>query len=141
MVDAGPSNHALREEIQHGLAFVRHGERAFAGAVDDVVEIEPEGIGDGRIEIGDFDHILDDLFAAVAGFSVGDPALDPAAGEHGRECLRVVISSGVLVDPWGASEFGREDDEGVLEHATAIEIAEQGAKGLIERFAALWGGD
>lgn len=101
--------HFLAEESREGLAFVGDGEGAFGGGEEDLVEGEAEGVADGGVEVGDVDFVLGD-FDAFVGFAVDLAAFDAAAPESGGEGFGVVIATGVLVDFWGASEFGGEDD-------------------------------
>ena len=112
------------EQARDRLAFVGHGEGALGAAVEDEVEGEAEGVGDGGVEVGDADFVFGD-FDAFVGFAIDLTTLNAAAPEDGAEGFRIVVATVVLIDLGCAAEFGGEDDEGVVEQTTAFEVGEE----------------
>ena len=70
------------------------------------------GTCDGRVEVGGCGLLGDDVGSCFIGFPVNGSALDPRTGEGEREGLGEMVSAGVVIDLWSASEFGGDNDEG-----------------------------
>ncbi len=58
--------------------------------------IDAELIEHGRVEVVDFDWILEDVVRVVVGLAVGDTGLDATAREPDGEATRMVIAAVVF---------------------------------------------
>src|SRR5688572_23741105 len=84
------------------------------------------------MEVVDVALILDDFGTIVVGPAVNDAAPDAAAGHPAGEGLCVVLAAvagGVLVG--GTAELRSPDDQGLLQHAPGLEIADQAGDRLV----------
>ena len=75
---------------------------------------------------------MDRLGGDLVGLSVDLPALDSTPGEGDRVRARVVIPSAVVADLRRSAELGEEDDQGLIEQATFVEIGQQGRGAAVE---------
>ena len=85
------------------------------------------------VEIVNFDDILDGVVAKFVGRAIGNATFDAAAAEPGGKALHVVVAAGRL-GHWRAAKFTGPDDEGVVQHATVLEISHESGARLIDFF-------
>ena len=104
--------------------------------VGQLLVVDAHAVQDGGVEVVDVDGVFGDVVAEVVGLAVGQAALDPAAGHPHREVAGMVVAAVVVggegalaVD--GATELAAPDDQGVVEHAEAFEILDEGGAGLV----------
>jgi len=90
--------------------------------------IEAQLMQYGRMQIVDTDRILGHLIAPRVAFTIDCAAADAAASQPGRISRRVVTATERPRKrcKGTTAEFGRPDDERLVEHATSFEILEQG---------------
>src|SRR5581483_2152215 len=94
--------------------------------------IEAELMEDGRVEVGHVVAVLRRVAPDLVRRAVNDPAPDAAAGEPGREPVRVVLPAVRAGLPAGrAAEFRGPDDEGVVEQPAALQVPEEPRDGLV----------
>ena len=75
------------------------------------------------------------IAAAISdvGLAMDVPLLQSGSGHPHREGINMVITaSGFTVFPHrGTAEFTAPDDEGVIEHASLLEVQDEGSTGLV----------
>src|SRR5262245_39873771 len=77
--------------------------------------------------------VFDRLIAELVGRAVVNTRLDAASGKPGRECARVVISTGfrAQLSHRQSSKLAATDDESGIQQSPTFEIAQQGRHRLI----------
>src|SRR5262249_34882521 len=63
--------------------------------------------------------------ALVIGIADDLAAFDAAAGEHGGPGSAVVIATAIVVDARRSAELAHPDDQGVIEEAAVLQVADQ----------------
>ena len=101
--------------------------------------VESELVEDGGVEVADVDGIFDDVVTELVSLAVGLARLDAATSHPHREAAGMVIASVVVLGERsltvdGAAEFAAPDDEGVVEEASLLEVADEGPGGLVDFF-------
>ena len=110
-----------RKQIEHRgtlfLIWTCHAEGAFARGIENLAVVDPEGVGDCRVDVKDGYGVFRDLAAVFIRASVDESALDPATGHEVAEGSWVVTSAIVIVclNVWRAAKLGSEHDEGGVE--------------------------
>ena len=99
--------------------------------VSELLVVDPELEKDRRMEVVHVHRVLRDVVAEVVGAAVGHAGLDAAAGHPEGEATRVVIAAinvaGQLALAVGsASKFSSPDNEGIIKHASLLEVFDQG---------------
>jgi hypothetical protein len=84
------------------------------------------------MEIRYADGILDDGLGEFIGLTVGATMLEAAAGEDHREGRALVAASALGVELRRTAELGGDDDEGLVQHAGALEVFDQAGEGVVE---------
>lgn len=64
--------------------------------VDELLVVEADGVEKGRVEVADADFVYGGLVANFVRFAVAGSAFDSAASHPQGECVRVVVSAGLL---------------------------------------------
>ena len=102
--------------------------------------IESELVEESGVEIADVNRVFGDVVAHFIGFTVDLPSLDSAPGEPEGEATGVVVAAVVgfgetalAVD--GAAEFPAKDHEGVIEHASLLDVLNETVDALVDVFA------
>jgi len=99
-------------------------------AVGESFVVDAEQVHEGGLEVVEVDGVVGDVVAEGVGFAEGDTAFDTAAGHPHGEASGVVVAAEVLADEFalavvGSPELAAPDDEGVVEHASSFEVADQ----------------
>lgn len=106
-------------------------------AEGEVLVMNAEQVQQGAVDVSDVHGIFRDGVAEFVGRSVLHTGLD-AASRHpeGERVLVVIATAGVrmfgALEHRGAAELAGEEDEGLVEEATHLEIAEKGADGAVD---------
>jgi hypothetical protein len=122
----------LPYDFQDGGAVVGDFEGSAGWRVEGVVDVEPESSRDGGVEIGNEDWVLYDAGTGFVGFTVGLASADAAAGDESGESSWVVVAAVIAIDARSASEFGGEDDEGLVEKSALVKIGDQGGECTVD---------
>src|SRR5438874_12857312 len=83
-------------------------------------------------EIGDGERVLVGFAAGGVGGAVNLPAFDAAASQDDAENFRIVVAPSGAVDLGSASKFGRDHDQGGIEHPALVKVADEGGESLVE---------
>lgn len=99
--------------------------------------INPEEMQDRGMKVMPRDGILDRLPTDVVSGSVGDPRLQAATGSPNGETALVVVPAGAddalaRLGERRPPEFRREEDEGVLEHASTLKVGQERGDGSVD---------
>lgn len=100
------------------------------GVVPDAEQVEH-----GGVEIVDGGDFVDGGVAEFVGGAIDEPALDSGAGQpHGHGFIVVIAAEGAFaaLGHGGTAELAGPDDEGFLEHAALLEVADQGGAGAVD---------
>ena len=84
------------------------------------------------MHVGDVVAVLDGVEAELVGRAVDDAALDAAAGQPGREAVRVVVAAVAALGTRRSAELRAPDDDRLVEQAAALQVVEQGRDRLID---------
>src|SRR4051812_32758313 len=124
----------LGEDLRHDAAVhVRQAALDAVVVVAQALVIEAEEVEDGRVEVVDGRDPLDRLVAEVVGGAEAEAALHAGAGEPDGESVRVVVAAaGPFLEGGHPAEFGRPDDERVVEQAPPLEVADECRGGAVE---------
>ncbi len=109
------------------------GERATRRGLDDFPQRKAQSVGDGGVEVGHSEQVVDDFFTLLIGATVHLAALNSAAGNQAAKRPGVMVATGVLVDCRRAAEFAGYDDQGFVQDAAVFQIAQQRAKRPVEK--------
>src|SRR5262245_35573167 len=96
---------------------------------------------DGRLQIVDVDAVFADVEAELVGIAVAGAWADAAAGQEDGERERVMVAAevrtagGAAFAERTAAELAAPDDQRVVEHAAALEVADQGGDGAVHAAA------
>lgn len=106
----------------------------------ELLVIEAQLMKDRGVQVADVDGIVDGVKAQIIGAAIGDSGLHPAAGHPHCKCVGMVIAAIVpaTLDHRSASKFAAPDDQSFVQHATLLEVLDQGRATLIGRFAVLF---
>src|SRR5204863_2299163 len=96
--------------------------QALAAGDRQAARVEAQLVQDGRVDVGDVVAVFDGVEAYLIGAAMNYAALDAAAGHPDGEAIGVVVAPVGALAAGGTSEFGGPDDEGVVEHAAALEV-------------------
>ena len=125
-----------------------HVREAAVGAVvaeGQLLVVEAEEVQDGGVDVVTLGEALavGGLVAPFVALSVGDAALDAAAGEPVGEDEGIVVAALAALGAGHAAELGGPEDECVLEHAPILEVLDErrGALGHAERKRGVVTGD
>src|SRR5262245_66301128 len=92
--DQGPGTHESGEQLTDDLsADIGQAELASLESVGESLVIQSHQMEDRRVEIVNFDRILDDVVAEIVGASERDAGLDTAARHPDRERARMGVAS------------------------------------------------
>ena len=123
------------KELKLRLSFVSDREGTNGWAVHDLVHGNAQGIGYGRVKVRDGHGTFDDLFGPLGSLAVDITAFEPTPSQNAGKSLRVVVSANVLVNEWSTAEFGRQDNDGVVEFSNGFQVLEQSRDSLIHGMA------
>lgn len=93
------------------------------------------GLGEDWVAVG-----VGDVVAVVVTAAIGNPWLHAASCHPGRETAGVVVPPIILFREFtltvsGAAKFSAPDDEGVLEHASFLQVGDERGASLINILA------
>ena len=97
----------------------------------ELLVVDAELVQDGSLEVVDVDMVLGDVEADVVGGPVGLANLDAATRHPDGKGVRMMVpapASAILhvtLEERGPAEFTTPDDQGLVEHATLLEVAHQ----------------
>src|ERR1019366_5528031 len=120
-------------QLPDGLGgVVSQGHRAAAGGVKFLADIDAQREakrGDivGRSD-GAFGYGTASISAAFTGPADDEPGVDAAARPHGGPGIREMAAA----ITWRPAELAHPDDEGVVEHAALLEVADEHGHGAIQ---------
>ena len=99
----------------------------------ELLVVEAEQVQQGRVQVVDVGLVLDAVEAEFVGLAVGDAGADAAAGEPHGEGVDVVVAAGLVAvfAHRRAAEFAAPDDQGLLEQAAGLEVADEAGAGLV----------
>ena len=104
------------------------------------IVIETQQLQHGGVEVANVDRVSDDVVGEIVGLTVDRATLGTAAGHPHREAARVMVAAVVVfgepalrVDR--AAELAAPDDQRVVQHASLLEIFQQGVTRLIDVLA------
>src|SRR6185503_14273534 len=122
----------LRQNIpDHLPLYIGETEVAAGVAVGELFVIEAELVQQGGVQVVDGDAVLYGLESELVGGSVSDTGLDAAAGQPHGVAVGIVVAAVAVLRARGASEFPAPDDQGLVQQAAALQIADQGGRGLV----------
>src|SRR5262249_47360737 len=107
------------------------GESKIAAAISirQLLVIQTEQVENGRVQVMDVDAVVDGVHAELVGRAVHQTALDAAAGQERGEAGMMVIAAGLAIlgglSVRRAAEFAAPDDQGLIEQAAPLEVAEE----------------
>ena len=104
-------------------------------AVHDLVHGNAQGIGNGSVKVRNRHGTFDDLFGSLGSLAVDITAFEATPSQNACKSLRVVVSADILVNEWSTAEFGRQDNDGVVEFSNGFQVLEQSRDSLIHRMA------
>src|SRR5262249_2685094 len=96
--------------------------------------VETHEMQDGGVVVVYVAGVGDDIRSIAVGFAVGAAAADARAAEERREGFGVVVAAFAVtaVAPGGASEFGADRNEGLIEKAADFEIVQKSGESTID---------
>jgi hypothetical protein len=93
-----------------------------------------QAVKNGRGKVFGADESFTWIGSDVVGGTVNLSPFDAATGHGNRENGAPVPSAPAGIEPGRSPEFGHADHESLVEHATAIEILDEGGKGAVRRW-------
>ena len=95
--------------------------------VSEALVINTQSMEHGRIEVADVHGVFENIVAEVIGLTVGRASFDTATGEPHAEAAAVVIpaASERALAVGSTSKLASPDDEGIIEHASLLEIGHE----------------
>ncbi len=105
--------------------------------------IETKQVQDRRMQIVHAGRILDGLESEIVGRAVNRAATNPTAGEPDAEPVMVVVSSKLTLavpaqlDGGSSTELAPPNNKRVIQHASLLEVSQQGGDRLIDLRASL----
>src|SRR5207253_1390871 len=123
---------SLRQDVLHYPPMdVRQPEVASGVAEGQALVVEAEEVQDGGLQVMDVDRVIDDVEAEVVGGTVGESALDAAAGQPHGEGLRVVVAAEATVegrvrlDHRRPAELAAPDDQRFVEQPPLFQVQDE----------------
>jgi len=101
--------------------------------VEHCVRAKAQAVVDGGEEVFGGDYAVFGFGAHGVGGAVDDAGADAAAGEGDGEDVAPVVAPAAGVELGGSAKLAHPDDERFIEHASVIEIINQGATCSIHR--------
>src|SRR5262249_7947174 len=95
------------------------------------LEVQPEQVQDGGVQVMDVSAVVDGVQAELVGSADGLAALDAASGQQGGEAVGVVVAAVHALGHGRAAKLSTPEDEGAVQQAAALEVAEQGGGRLV----------
>lgn len=105
--------------------------QSLASGNDEPLRFETQLVENGGVEIGDVVAVFHRMETEFVRGSVGDAALDAAAGEPHRESVGVMIPPIAALITGSPSEFCSPHDQRFIEQAPLFEILEQPGNGKV----------
>ena len=94
-------------------------------------QVDAESVAEGGVEVRDLYGALGGVHAVFVGSSDNSAAFDSATGHHAAEDAGPMVASAAIVNARRASKFTENDDEGLFEFATSLEVGnERGDRGV-----------
>ena len=94
--------------------------------------VEPKKVQDGGVQVMNACRFFDRLEAEIIGGAVSGAAADAAAGEPDGEAIMIVIATGAALGDRRSTKFAAPNHECVFQHASLLEIREQGGDRLVD---------
>src|ERR1700687_2130408 len=85
----------------------------------------------GGVQVVTIGGLVHGFVGPFVAFSVGDTALDAAAGQPRGEGVRIVVAAFAALTARHATEFRRPNDDGAVEQAAGFQVLYQGCGCLV----------
>ena len=94
--------------------------------------IDAEEVEHSGVQVVHWHWIFHGGVPEFVGVAVSHTSLDAAAGQHDGKPFDVVVAAAAALRHRGSAEFSAEDDQGIVEHTSLFEIADEGGGGAID---------
>src|SRR2546425_1743949 len=91
----------------------------------ELLVVDPQEVKDCGVHVVTIGRIFGHAEGPFVAFTVGYASLDAAPREPVRESVRVMVSALASLAAGHASEFGRPENDGIIQQATGLEVLQQ----------------
>ena len=125
-----------REDLLHEFAMhVGEAEITAGVAVGEALVVDAEEVKDGGVDVVDIDGSFDGEVAEVVEHAVAGAGTQTSAGHPDGEAPGMMVAawfSATAFGVWRAAKLGSEDDERVLQQASAFQILQETSDGSVD---------
>ena len=139
---------ALRDDVVHDVAVnVRQAELAPLMAIGQSFVIDAKEVEAGGVEVVDVDFVFDNTETKLISGAMGRSSFDAATGHPNAEALLMVIAAWggfrscagvVLLNHGRAAKFASPYHQGIVQHASLLQILDQARTSLVDIAGRFW---